>query len=162
MGQLDRLREEAPVAYEALLWGLALLLVAILAHAGWVFWRTVRAHRALPSLPGAPAAPRRSAADCWRRAEALAGEGRFADALRWAFDALVLELDGRDLLRYHPAKTPAEYLREARVPPDDASRLSALVGTLYRVHFAGAPLDAAGFAAWRDDARRPWGDAPAH
>lgn len=159
---LGQLREAQPDLFELLIWVLVALLVAIVAHAAWVVWRTVHGAVAAPDSELAPtAAPRRDARSLWLQAERAAAEGRFRDALGFAFDALVLEFDDRGVVRYHPAKTPAEYAREARLDPPDVVRLGRLVTALYRVDFAGDPVDAETYIGWRDEARRRW-HAPAH
>ena len=102
-----------PQLFEAFFWGLILILVlGLRARASYVMLQTVRN----PSSAGdqsdtAPVAERRDALWHRRRAEQLAAEGRFVEAMPFDFLALVLELDGRKILRYQPSKTPGEYAR---------------------------------------------------
>jgi hypothetical protein len=138
---LEALRGEHPTAYVALLVALALVLLVILAHFGYLIWLALRPGERVPGrLPAPP--PLRDAR--WHLGEAarLAAQGRYADALAHRFLALVRELDGRRLVAFHPAKTPAEYVREARLDPASGAALAALVDTLYQCLFAGAPCGA--------------------
>lgn len=160
--QLARLRAENPLVYRILLWGLVLTLAAILVHAAWVAVRTVRggSRRDGGARSAPPPAPRDAA---WHAAEAarLAGEGRFVEAMQADFVRLVLELDARRVTRYHPSKTPGEYVREATLPDDRRRDLRELVRALYAHAFARVPCDAVAYAAWR---QRAVADryAPAH
>jgi hypothetical protein len=153
MEWIDRLRETNPGAYEALIWGLVLILLAIVAHAAWVAARTIRAGttRAPGTLTEVAAIPRDAA---WYAAEArrLAGGEQYAEAMQADFLRLVLELDARDVTRYHPSKTPVEYARDARLPEEARDRLRQLIRTLYRHAFAREPADAATWDSWRADA----------
>ncbi len=158
---LVRTRATNPAAYQALLWLLGAALVAILLHFLWLTWRTVRGTAAGEARAAGQAAARRDAGALWALAEGLAAEGRYAAALVPAFDALVLDLGERGAVRFHPATTPAEYVRAARLPATERAQLRELVATLYRVTFAGDSFDAEGWRRWRTAARREW-DATAH
>lgn len=150
---IERLRETNPGAYEALVWALVLVLLAIVAHAAWVAARTIRAGTAQAPAPvGEVVARPRDAAFYRAEAQRLAGAARFAEAMQADFLRLVLELDAREVTRYHPSKTPIEYVREARVPDDARERLRGLIRTLYRHAFARVPADATAWEAWRADA----------
>ena len=72
-------------------------------------------------------------------AEALAREGRYAEAIAHRFVALVLALEQRRAVVFHPSKTPAEYVNEARLDPSGRASLAALVGRLYRHVFGAVP-----------------------
>jgi hypothetical protein len=84
-----------------------------------------------------------------REAERLASEGRLLEAMQADFTALILEFDRRHLLRFHPSKTPREYVREARLSESSRSALSELVWSLYRHLFGREPVTAPVAAAWR-------------
>ena len=131
-----------PVAYFIVMAGLVALLVALLTHLAYVVWRAMRAHPPIGAGPRAAAPAPHDAA--WHLAEArrLIGEARWAEALGHRYLALVLDLERRRALRYHPSKTPAEYVAEARL--DDAGRgaLDTLTRALYRHLFGGVPCDA--------------------
>lgn len=144
---LDQLHDTHPVGYWALIGLMAAMLAAILVHFGFVLWRVLR-----PVAPAraavAAAPPPRDAR--WHLAEArrLAAAGRHADALGHRYLALVLDLDRRGALRFHPSKTPAEYLHEARFDAQGQSGFTDLVWSLYRHLFGGAPCDAEAWAAF--------------
>ena len=134
---------------ELLTWTLVAILVVIFAHASWVAVTTIRAGKdhGLPS--GRAATPPRDAA--WYRAEAdrLAAAGRFAEAMQSDFLRLVLELDARSVFRYHPSRTPNEYVRAAALPEERRRELRDLVRSLYAHAFARVPLDRDTFEDWR-------------
>lgn len=135
-----------PLEFKLLLGVLIAALVALLAHIGWVLWRITRPTARTPATAGAPAALRLEDGRAHRaRADALAGEGRYAEALGHRFAALLLELERRRALTFHASKTPAEYVREARLDPSGRDSLAELVGRLYRHLFGAVPCDAAAY-----------------
>lgn len=144
-----RLQAENPAAFRLLLWGLIALLVVILAHGAWVAVRTVRGGSGRTS-GAAGAAPRVPRDADWYGAEAqrLAREGRYVEAMQADFVRLVLELDARRVTRFHPSKTPGEYVREAALPEERRRELRDLVRALYAHAFARVPCDGAAFSAW--------------
>ncbi len=147
---LAALRLESRLRYYILLGLLSLFLVAILVHLAWVVWRSLRPAGATPAPTAATGLVRDAA---WHLAEArrLSGAGRFGEALGHRFLAVVLDLDARRVVRFHPSKTPGEYATEARLDERGRSDLADLVASLYRHLFGGAPCDA---DAWqRFDAR---------
>jgi len=159
---LSGLQEASPLLFRLFVGALVLLLVVILAHAVWLLVRTVRGAAIPVESEAAPAiSERRDAAWYRRAADAAAEEGRYAEALQLAFVGVALTLDARGLLRYHPAKTPAECSREARLEPHDSTRLRQLVGTLYACAFGGAECGAEEYGRWRALAAGEW-HAPAH
>lgn len=154
---LAALREGSPIWYRALVVLLVALLVAILAHAAWVFWITVRgATRAEDSVQPADAPARRDPGMLWNEAERAARAGRAADALGLGFLALSLELDAAGSVTFTPGKTPAEYAREARLVPADRGRLADLVRALYRHVYGAEPCSADECARWLAKARGEW------
>lgn len=155
------LESRNPSVYWLLVGLMLAVVVAVVVHAGWVMARTLRAARA-------PADPTETTGYLvrdagWHRAEVarLAGAGRFVEAMQADFLRLALELEERRRLRFHPSKTPEEYAREAELPAPERQRFQALIGTLYRHAFAGAPCDAAAFADWQRHTRVDQ-YAPAH
>lgn len=119
-----------------------LLLIALLTHLGYTVWRIYRVtvQSPAPVIPGTLVAPLDARAHL-ERADALARSGRFTEALAHRFAALLLELDRADALKFHPSKTPAEYVQEARVSTEERSALSVLVARLYRHVFGMEPCD---------------------
>lgn len=156
------LRDGNPLLFRLLVAALVVVLLAVLAHAAWVFYLTVRGatHADGPGRP-APAVAVRDA-DWYRRsADAAAGDGRFPEALRLAFGALALQLDAAGALSYAPGKTPGDYAREARLAATDRRRLAELVAALYRHVYGGVPCGVEDYERWRGDARREWHAAAA-
>src|SRR5206468_2981202 len=124
-------------------WGVLLVvLVALLAHLGYTAWRvyesTVR--RVGPAASaGAPVLA--DARAHLTRADALARAGRYAEALGHRFIAVVLELERAKALKFHPSKTPAEYVAEARLDDTGKGLFASLVASLYRHLFGAEPVD---------------------
>jgi hypothetical protein len=62
------LRADHPAAFRALLAGLGVVLAAVLAHAGYVLWRTARGAASPDDLARAAASPERHDAEWYARA----------------------------------------------------------------------------------------------
>jgi len=141
---LARFSAAHPTGARLLFWGALLLLIAILVHLGLTVWRIYRSTVAAPSapVPGAPPVLL-DARSHLARAEALASDGRYTEALAHRFIALVLELDRRKALTFHPSKTPAEYAREVRLGDAGQATFAGLVARLYRHVFGAEPVDEA-------------------
>jgi uncharacterized protein DUF4129 len=143
---LSALHETHPWRFYVVLGALTLVLIAIVAHLSYVVWRALR-----PSAPAARTvggAPPPALDAAWHLAEArrLSAASRYVEALGHRFVALVLELDRRRALSFHPSKTPAEYVVEARLTEPGREELAALVASLYRHVFGGDPC---GQEEWR-------------
>jgi hypothetical protein len=151
-GWLDRMSGSHPLLYRLFFWGLVLVLIALVVHIGYTLWVIYQRTTHPKTDPGAPAAPARASVSPARRAETLAREGRFTEALAWRFIALVRDLDARKVLQAKDSKTPAEYVAEARLDADGRATLAGLVGSLYRHLFGAEPCDAAGYAEFNDAA----------
>lgn len=139
---LNRFSTAHPFEAKLIFWGSLLLLIVLLVHLGFTAWRIYRVtvRQPVASTPGALAAPL-DARTHLARADALARAGRFTEALAHQFAALLLELDRVDALSFHPSKTPAEYVREARLSSEERSALAGLVARLYQHVFGMAPCD---------------------
>ncbi len=139
---LRRTQEGHPAAFTLLLVGLIVALVALLAHMAYVVWRitrpTVRTAAGRGAAPGLLLEDARAHRE---RAEWLARAGRYAEALAHRFVAVVLDLDGRQAVKFHPSKTPAEYVGEARLDASGRASLADLVARLYRHLFGAVPCD---------------------
>ncbi len=150
MDWIDALRASNPMAYSALIWTMVGVLLLIVAHAAWVAARTIHAGtaRAAGDVPESRVVARDAA---WyaREAERLAGETRYAEAMQADFLRLVLELDGREVTRYHPSKTPIEYAREARISDEARQAFRDLIRVLYTHAFARIPASEATWLDWR-------------
>ncbi len=145
---LEALRAAHPVVHLVLLGALTAVALGLFVHLGSIIWRALRSGEREAPGAGGPSAPVRDAD--WHLAEArrLGGLGRYADALAHRFVALVLELDRRHAVTLHPAKTPAEYAREARLDAGGRQGLEALVSTLYAHLFGGTPCGPEEWAAF--------------
>jgi hypothetical protein len=152
VGWLQGLRAESPSAYWALIALLVVVLAAILGHAAWVAWRTVSGDAAAELRGAAPRREVRDAAWYAREAERLAAAGRYAEAMQADFLRLVLQLDARQLVRFHPSRTPNEYAREATLSPEARRELGELVRRLSAYVFARVPCGAAELREWQSRA----------
>ncbi len=136
---LGDLQRSHPVAHSVVVAMLAGLLLAILAHMTVVLWRALRPRRRLAHADlVVPSVPRDAS---WYRTQARLSleEGRFAEALAYRFRALLLSLERGKVVRFHPAKTPAEYLVESELSDDGGGMLRELVRRLYGHVFGGVP-----------------------
>jgi Domain of unknown function (DUF4129) len=143
---LDRFSTQHPVGARLLFWAALAVLLGLLLHLGLTVWRIYRATVERPTAP-APAlgAAPGDARACLRRADALARAGRYSEALAYQFQALLLELDRLEAVKFHPSKTPAEYVHEARLGADGRATLAGLVSRLYHHVFGAEPLDERGY-----------------
>lgn len=98
---------------------------------------------------------RRGAAE-WR-AEAVGHEaaGRFRDAVRCRYGALLADLAARGMIEERPGRTAGEYQAEAaRALPVAAGALAAATDVFQRTWYGGAPATADDVARLSDAARR--------
>ncbi len=146
---LTELHEAHPLVFRWLLIGLLVMVLAIVAHALWVFFRTVRSGAREGEAPVQGGGKRRDGEWYRREADRLAGQGRYAEAIQADFLALVLALDGVHLLKFHPSKTPAEYSMEAKLAGERREEFRELVRRLYGYAFARRPCGPIEFEDWR-------------
>ena len=146
---LFELRDGHPLAFRWFLIGLLVLVLAIFAHAVWVFVRTLRSGARIDEGMPLGASQRRDRHWYRREADRLAAQGRYPEAIQADFLALVLALDELRLLKFHPSKTPAEYGMEARLAGAAGEEFRELVRRLYGYAFARRPCGPAEFEAWR-------------
>lgn len=149
---LDRMSSSHPALYGVLFWSLVAVLVVLVVHIAYTLWVIYQRTTHPKADPRVPATPARASVSPARRAEALAREGRFTEALAWRFIALVRDLDARKVVQAKDSKTPAEYVAEARLDADGRATLAGLVGSLYRHLFGAEPCDAAGYAEFNEAA----------
>jgi hypothetical protein len=131
-GRLEGLAEHAPVLYWTIV-ALNLLLALLLIYHIYVTVRsafgTGRRRRTLAAAP-LPAAPSSEPQTLMEQADAAAAAGRFSEALRFLYLALIHQLDRRDIVRYDLAHTNQDYVRQARrhavivAPLRDVSRMA--------------------------------------
>jgi len=156
VGWLTGLATSAPELYWTLVALLVIVLVAILVHGAAIFVTAMRYASTPEASEPRPSVARRDARWFQVQADHFAQEGRYADAVRALFEAIVLELDGQGALRWHPSKTPREYAREVKLGGDARARLSSLVDGVYAYSFAKAPCGAREWEAWRGAATGRW------
>jgi hypothetical protein len=139
---LGDVRTHHPAAYAAIMVASLVVLAAILAHVGYLLWRTLRRSDMSHAPSQKPQAKALDAGWHMAQSERLRSEGRYPEALAHRFSALLLTLQDRGAVIFRPWKTPAEYVPEARL--DDQSRVEfgALVTVLYRHLFGGVPCAA--------------------
>ncbi len=83
------------------------------------------------------------------QASSLARDGDYRSAVRCLCLSALLWLDEQDLLRYDRALTNREHLERAQRNPDLLLRLKPVIETFDQVWYGHAPVDAALFAAYR-------------
>ncbi|HEX6092224.1 MAG TPA: DUF4129 domain-containing protein [Dongiaceae bacterium] len=104
---------------------------------------------AAPMVQGSPAAADSQLLDALGRADRLAAEGQFADALH------LLLLHSIDYLKRHlggvygPSSTAREILQRARLPDSGRNSLGAIVDAAEVSYFGGRPVDGGIYAACR-------------
>lgn len=149
---LDSVEQTNPALFKLLIVALIVLLVVLVAHIAYTLWRVLR-RAPPPAVAVAGAAVLSDAGAHFREADALAAAGRWIEALGHQFLGLVLELDRRRALRFHPSKTPAEYVGEVRLDPPGRASLADVVSRLYRHVFGALPCDAEAYHAFGVAAR---------
>lgn len=107
--------------------------------------RTLRAESRLDTRPDVAA---RTAAEARDRADELARQGNYREAVRVLALAALLWLDERGRLRYEPHQTNREHLARLRDQPPLHERLAPVVETADQVWYGGAPIDARGYAEY--------------
>jgi hypothetical protein len=144
---VGRLDDAHPSISWALFWLALVLLTILLVHIGYTLWTVYHATVRPADLPGRAGASIEllDARSHRVRAEALARDGRYEEALAHRFAALVCELGEAKAVTIHPSKTPAEYAREARLDATGQVTLGGLVGTLYLHLFGAVPIDERGY-----------------
>jgi hypothetical protein len=101
-----------------LVWGLGALALAIIS---WMIYRSFRARRlAAEGFPAEPIQESERLPDALvliGRARAALEAGDTFEALRLGFQAILAGLEDRGIVRYDPARTNSEYLRDLRPQP---------------------------------------------
>jgi hypothetical protein len=145
---LVRLPQDSPPLYWALLGGLVLVTVLLLAHI------TVAIRAALAAPP--PAVPSSGDAERPRffdEAEVLAAAGQFLEAarrLQLAVIELLLRRRVVALARSDPNRILRARLRDAALPDGDRRDLLVLIDRLERSWFRDRTADRALYESWRD------------
>jgi hypothetical protein len=149
---------DAPYA-RLFLW--TVLVVAALAL-GWAVyqrirygeWRLRRRRSAVPAEPGGeeeePWSPEAAPARSWlREADALAAEGRFAEAVHHLLFRSVEDIGRRRPRLVRPALTSRELAAAEVLPPAAQSLFSRIAGLVERSLFGGRPVEAGDWTAAR-------------
>ncbi len=143
----------APVVYWLILGWMVLSVLAIAAHLAISIaraWRARDRHEAEGRGDGLAGGARPRTPAAWEaEARRLADAGRLREAAVALYQALLLRLDARGVVRYDPAKTPGEYRREARRDAAGAAALGAFLRAFEPVAFGGRALDRAGYERLR-------------
>jgi hypothetical protein len=135
------------IAYAALVLLSAAVLVAVVIAARAGVFKRLRSPRDLPGVVvneiGVTLAP-----EAWyREAERLAAQGRYREALRCRYRALVAEMAERRLLEEIPGRTTGDYERlVCALLPDVAPAFSVLTRAFERCWYGQQAADATGQA----------------
>ncbi len=146
---LRELEQANPTGFKLLVYVAVFALLLIIAHALWVFLRTIRADPAPPTGALTAVAPRHDARWFRQAAHRHAAAGRYREAIDADFQALVLALEERDVLRVHASATPAEHARNLKLPEAARADFAEAVRCLYGYLFARWPCGAAEYASWQ-------------
>lgn len=149
--RLGVMQTAAPVLFWVIFGWMAITALAILAHLVYTVSQTWRARERDPAVkPLRSAAPRPvTAADWEAEARRAAAEGRLRDAAVAHYQALLLRLDARGVLRYDSSKTPGEYRREVRRDPAAGRAFGGFLRLFEPVAFGGRALDPTGYERLR-------------
>jgi hypothetical protein len=139
--RLEGLAERAPILYWGVVVLTALLAVLLIYHiyvtmrSAFGTGRRRGAKARQPAEAGASTQPEA----LLEQAEAAAAAGRFAEALRYLYLALIHHLDRADIVRYDRSRTNQEYLRQARRHPavlEPLKAVTALADRAWYGHYA--------------------------
>lgn len=147
-GLWHRLIGHGNVGFSALPWVLMGIGILLLVHG---LLRVASSARvAHDAALGHGTTPGRREDDAWfrQRADTLAAEGRYAEAMVAAFHGVMWRLDQRGMVTHHPSRTPRELARDAKVGTSEGRTLSLLVGQLYAAAFGRLPIGPAQYADW--------------
>ncbi|MFD8274844.1 DUF4129 domain-containing protein [Streptomyces flaveolus] len=137
---IDELFARASTATPGGTLGLIVVIVAVLAVLGALWWRLGTPRRAPVSAPALFEDRPRSAADHRAAAEAHAAQGHWSQAVQERMRAVVRALEERALLDIRPGRTADEAATEAgRALPAHGDRLRAAARDFDDVAYGGRP-----------------------
>ncbi|MCD6361738.1 MAG: DUF4129 domain-containing protein [Armatimonadetes bacterium] len=138
--------------------GLSVVLLAlIVAHLVMSIRGLIAEPRRREGVGGDGGLAARSPEQILREAEAAAGRGELRPALRLLYEAMLLQLDRLDILRYDPARTNWENLRAAtRRQPGLRGAMTPLTTTVDACLYGPAAATEDVFAECRELVRRIW------
>lgn len=134
---LTELEAAHPIGYVVVLIMMTALLAGLLIHLTSLAWRALRPRLETGRQDAVTAVEIRDANWHLEQARRQVARKRYADAMAHRFLALVLRLDARAIVVFHPSKTPAEYVRDPELNEAMCGPLSELVATLYTHLFGG-------------------------
>jgi hypothetical protein len=138
----------------ALYWGVLAILVALLGYLIWTYVPGLRLpgrrRAAGPAAADEIVAPERARARL-AAAESAAAEGRYLEALRQTYAAMLLLLDEAKLLAYDPARSNGEVLRSLRAAEHARVRevLLPVTRAVDEKFYGGRPATAADYEGSR-------------
>jgi hypothetical protein len=143
---LGDVQRDHPVLFLVGLVAATLLLVVLLVHLAWT-WRVSRRSRFVEDDPDDLESALRRLDPAPFRARALdeAAIGRYEDAVRDLYTALLLTLDRRGAVRYASHKALLDYRIEAGRDADAARTLDLFAATYHPGSFGRRPPDRAHF-----------------
>ncbi len=137
---IDELFNRASTATPGGTLGLIVIIVAVLAVLGALWWRLGTPRRLPASAPALFDDRPRSAADHRAAADAHAAQGHWNQAVQERMRAIVRALEERALLDARPGRTADEAATEAgRALPDHSGRLRAAARDFDDVTYGGRP-----------------------
>jgi hypothetical protein len=145
-------------AWPALYWVIVFLLVAVLALLLYHIALTLRMAFAGPRRrQETPVSVRQVSPEVLRtRAEAMARQGRYLEAIRALLEALMRRLDRLEVAPYDPSRTNWEFLDALAAAPVIAREFEPLARRLDGVLYGGAVADAETFRACAEQVDRIW------
>lgn len=144
--QLDRLFSTLSQAMPGGIFGLILVVVLLIVLVVVVRLRVGKVARAAQAGRAVFGERRRGADDYRRSATEAAATGRYADAVREQFRALVRALEERALLEPRSGRTADEAAAEGGfLLPNVADGLRAAARLFDDIHYGGRPADEAGY-----------------
>jgi len=160
-GRVAGLAEHAPILYWTVVALLFLLLSFILYHIFWTLRSAFRTGRRRDRRigPAAPEAPLSEPQTLVELADAAAAAGRFAEALRYLYLALIHQLDRRDIVRYDLSHTNQEYVRQARRHPVIVAPLRDVSRMADRAWYGQYGLGRSDYDHCRELVRTAWEEA---
>lgn len=138
-------KDSYPTIFQCAVWAAAVVLLLLVAHIVWTL-RAMRQTEWVEDAAGLDAAMRRGDPAPFRaRALEHASGGRFDEAVRDLYAALLLTLDRRGAVRYASHKALLDYRIEAGRDADAARTLDLFAATYHPGSFGRRPPDRAHF-----------------
>jgi len=159
--RLEGLARQAPVLYWAVVI-LNLLLAMLLIYHIYVTMRSAfgaGARRGKRAPTGIPQPGAHEPQALLHLAETAAAQGKFAEALRYLYLALIHQLDRAQVVRYDISHTNQEYLRQARRHPAVLEPLRAVTKLADQAWYGHYPLGRNDYEQCHELVRVAWEEA---